>query len=129
VSLEDLKNDVPSLDAALAELEGAPAPSVKDLINCLRRNHTAFIGLLVAEVDEIDSAVDQLVHQEGMISKESAGIIAAPMILADQLVAELEKLTTDLNVKRKCGEFRKLYALAIEELEECTDDESEPDQE
>lgn len=122
MSLDELKADLPSLDAALAALGDAPAPSVKDLITCLRQNHTAFLGNLVAEVDEIDSAVDQLVHQEGMLSKESAGIIAAPMILAEKLVGELEKLTTDVNIKRQCGEWRKLYALAVEELEEVTDD-------
>ncbi len=119
MSIEQLKED---LNAVVSAVPFGPLVTPQELGAYLKDNLVPFIASAVDELEEIDSSVEDLVHQSVDVLHEEtaevfAGIITSGVVMANEL---LSRAGNDQRIIALVREWKKVAAQGEEILTEIT---------
>lgn len=110
MSIEELKQDI---NATLVKLAESPPTTIDNVTQFLRMELVPLMQAVVDEIDEIDSAVGDIVHgSEDVLHSESAAVFAG--IIASGTVIATELAQRAGNDKRLQGILKEFHALCKE---------------
>jgi hypothetical protein len=126
MSIEQLQEDVRNV---AQRLPSGPLTSAADLADYMRSDLLPLLVTMTEEMDEIDTSVEELVHQTPDTLHEEtaavfAGIIASGSVLATELLA---RSGNDKRLLDLIKEWRSLAQQGEELLDDITIPDPEPD--